>query len=110
MINRTRTFSLAILFAVAGGCAGYITPSGGGGVSADIRFVDRSPPAPRREVRDRAPDRDHVWVAGHWLWQGNDFQWAPGVWVRRESPNRQWVAGRWRHERRGWFWVEGHWR
>jgi hypothetical protein len=108
MISRTRAFSLALLLTAAGACSGYVTP--GGGISAELTFVDRSPPPPRREARDRAPGRDHAWVAGHWQWRGNDYEWVPGAWVRMDTGNRQWVAGQWRHERRGWFWVEGHWR
>ena len=41
----------------------------------------RSPPPPRHERVRRAP-RDHVWQPGHWVWQGTEFYWAKGQWMR----------------------------
>jgi hypothetical protein len=86
-------------------CAGYVGTTG-----VSFTYVDRPPPPVRREIVVTSPGAGHVWVAGHWAYQGNDYVWVSGTWVTLEPSRRSWQPGQWRHDRRGWFWVDGHWR
>ncbi len=104
MDSRTRTFLFGMMFAATSACAGYVTAGG-----ASLTFVDRAPPPARREVRTSSPGSGHVWVGGHWGWQGNDYVWVSGSWMAVEPSHRGGKPG-WQHDRRGWYWVDGHWR
>jgi hypothetical protein len=44
-----------------------------------------APPRPRYEVIPVAPSREHVWVAGHWVWRParHHHVWVPGAWRYR---------------------------
>jgi hypothetical protein len=44
-----------------------------------------APPPPRYEVIPVAPDRAHVWVAGHWVWrpERHEHVWISGGWRSR---------------------------
>jgi len=55
--------------------------------------VTQAPPAPQVEVIPVAPSTNHVWIAGHWHWNG-------GAWV--------WRAGHYEIRRVGWHWVPAH--
>ena len=77
------------------------------------REVRRGPPPPRRERMGRRPPgpRDrHVWRKGHWVYQGNDYVWRPGVYVERPRPRAKWVPDQWVRRRGEWVYIEGHWR
>ena len=39
------------------------------------------PPPPRYESRPRFR-KGHVWVSGHWRWQGHRQVWVPGYWMK----------------------------
>ena len=67
------------------------------------------PPPPNEEVMIPAPSYQHVWVQGHWAWNGG-WVWAPGYWVIPPRPHAVWVSGHWRHHPHGWVWGPGHWR
>ncbi|HSH91347.1 MAG TPA: YXWGXW repeat-containing protein [Ramlibacter sp.] len=54
------------------------------GVPAPI-YVN-APPAPVREYTP-AHRRGHVWVPGHWEWQGNGHVWVQGHFI----PERRWA-------------------
>jgi hypothetical protein len=56
------------------------------------RRAHRAPPAMRVERWERRPG--HVWVTGHWDWNGDDYVW---------------VGGRYERERRGYRWREPRW-
>lgn len=75
-----------------------------------IRYVDREPPPVRYEVAPPPPSPEHVWVAGHWSWDGRAHLWIPGRYLLRPRPRAHWETGRWVRHERGWHWVEGHWR
>lgn len=72
--------------------------------------VVEEPPRERVEVIGVPPSRDHVYVKGHWVRRGRDWDWSPGHWVVRPRHNAQYVPGHWERERGGWVYVEGHWR
>ena len=75
--------------------------------TAEVYYVETSPPPPREEVAVYRPG--FVWVNGHWVRSGSTWRWRPGHY-ERERPDQVYVEGRW--ERRGpsWVWVEGGWR
>lgn len=107
MRNRTwaRTAATAGVLLALMGCSSY-GPELGVGVS----YVDRGPPAYRREYRGNRPGAGMVWVGGYWRWVGRGYDWVPGHWVNVQSGYRSWSPGRWRHSRQGWYWQEGRWR
>jgi hypothetical protein len=78
--------------------------------SAASVVVTIRPPAPRVEVRSASPSASHVWVAGHWKWNGKRWLWVDGSWKRKPAPGSRWVAGHWKRHHGGWLWVPGHWR
>ena len=73
-------------------------------------YVVRKPPPLRVEVISVAPSPSHVWIAGHWGWQGGDYQWVPGHWAVRPHACAVWAPDHWKHTRRGYVWIPGHWR
>jgi hypothetical protein len=65
------------------------------------------PPVPVYEYTP-APRHGHVWVPGHWEWQGNGHVWVQGVHLR-ERPGYyyrqpQWIqhGDRWGYRGGGW--------
>ncbi|MCP3710179.1 hypothetical protein M3I54_24970 [Paraburkholderia sp. CNPSo 3274] len=39
-------------------------------------------PAPRVETPPPAPAQGYAWAKGHYRWEGNQWVWIPGHWVR----------------------------
>ncbi len=82
-----------------------------GTAEARTRVVVRvRPPAARVEVRVARPGPNHVWVGGHWRWNGRSYAWTSGRWVARPHAGAAWVPGHWTSRHGGWIWIEGHWR
>ena len=79
-----------------------------GGCAATVH-VPTPPPAPRAETRGPRPGPRHVWIDGHWNYDGHRYVWVAGRWTAPEKSG-DWVAGRWVKKPRGWVWVPGHWR
>jgi hypothetical protein len=75
-----------------------------------VAYVMRQPPAERVEVISTRPGVEYVWVAGHWGWRRDNYEWISGRWVIPERGFHEWVPGRWERDRGGWFYVEGRWR
>ena len=73
-------------------------------------YVSAAPPPEQYEYAGAAPSDTHVWVSGHWHWNGAAYVWMPGHWMARPSVHAAWVPGHWRRVPRGWAWVPGHWR
>lgn len=73
-------------------------------------LVVEAPPAPRLEFRPAQPGPDHLWIAGHWRWDGSSHVWVAGSWAIRPAPGAVWVYGRWVRRTEGWEWAPGHWR
>jgi hypothetical protein len=55
------------------------------------------PPPVREEVMVPAPSPQHVWIQGHWAWNGR-WVWQPGYWVIPPRPYAKWVPGHWRRQ------------
>jgi hypothetical protein len=49
----------------------------------------------------------HVWVEGHWVWQGDQWVWAPGYWVV-DRPGYVYTQGYWHYDSY-WRWYPGSW-
>jgi hypothetical protein len=74
-----------------------------------VVMVQSVPPPERVEVMAVAPSPNHLWIRGHWAWQGGGWAWMPGHWEVRQV-GHEWVPGHWQHHGNGSYWVEGHWR
>ena len=77
--------------------------------AADAQFVVKIRPAAPVIIRPAAPSPRHVWVAGDYVWRGNQYVWTDGYWAIPAAGHR-WAEGHWKNTRRGWVWVPGHWR
>ncbi len=76
----------------------------------DVILVDREPPPDRVEVKPPPPAVGHVWIPGHWVARGRDFDWVPGHWKPVPRGKSAWAPGHWERRPRGWVWIDGHWR
>ena len=77
-----------------------------------VVVVREAPPPPRREIvveRDR-PSAAHVWIAGHWRYDGRVYVWMPGHWERPPRAHVAWVEPRWERHDGGYIYVGGVWR
>jgi hypothetical protein len=70
-------------------------------------YVESAPPAERTEARPESPSSEHLWIRGHWQWEGR-WVWREGHW-ELHRPRQHWVEGHWIHARRGHYWEAGHW-
>jgi len=71
-------------------------------------YIHTGPPAP---IYERYEYRDgYVWQPGYYRWDGRDYHWVSGRYVRAPRGRAQWVPGYWIEGRRGWYYVDGHWR
>ena len=101
-IAELRLLALAIILAVALGCASSPPPG-------PVYVVDRPPPV-RVEVVPTRPGPAYLWVPGYWRRGPADYVWVSGRYVVPPAHRRAWVPGKWHHARRGWYFVDGHWR
>ncbi|HWP93036.1 MAG TPA: hypothetical protein VNN20_12655 [Thermodesulfobacteriota bacterium] len=67
------------------------------------------PPALRVEEAGPTPSTTHVWIPGHWDWNGYDWVWTAGKWELPPSSSSVWVSGHWKWDGVNWVWVPGHW-
>ena len=75
--------------------------------AAAVVYVRTAPPEPRAEQAP-PPRAGRIWVAGHYQWKHNRYQWVQGTWVRDRrghhysQPN--WVErdGRWAYQPGAW--------
>ena len=73
-------------------------------------IVRQAPPPPREEVIiGTQPSPRHVWVPGHWFWQGA-WVWEPGYWRLAPRHGVVWVPDHWDQRGPNWIWVRGYWR
>ena len=78
---------------------------------SDAQFVVKIRPAlPVIAIRPACPTPRHVWVAGEYVYMGNNYVYKEGYWALPPQTGFRWVEGRWKATRRGWRWIPGHWR
>jgi len=77
------------------------------GCSSEV-VVRAAPPPERVEVVGVAPSPNHIWIKGHWVWNGREYIWEPGRWELRQA-GHVWVEGHWTPRSGGFVWVEGRW-
>jgi hypothetical protein len=71
--------------------------------------IPMGPPPPRRvEMAPRQPGYGYVWIDGDWIWNGQQYLWAPGRW-EAPRPGMIWVAPRWQPFGARVRWRPGHW-
>jgi len=76
---------------------------------SNAQIVVKKPRRPAVIIKKpNAPKKNHVWVAGHWKWDGNKYVWVKGHW-KKTKPGHVWVAGHWAKVKTGYKWVPGHW-
>jgi hypothetical protein len=73
-----------------------------------IRLGHTAPPRLRHERIPPRPNRNAVWLAGSWDWQGNQWVWIPGRWERGEHQGT-WVKARYVREGGEWRYEPAHW-
>lgn len=52
--------------------------------------------------------RDPYWIAGHWIWKNNLWEWIEGRWVERPRPGLIWINSRYIGGPRQ-IWQTGYW-
>jgi hypothetical protein len=99
MIRRLALPVVLALSAVLSGC-----------VEEDrVAYVQSVPPPEAAEVVAVAPTPDHVFIRGHWEWNGTRYVFKRGRYIRRPHDYAVWVEGHWQNTDRGWYWQGGHW-
>ncbi len=75
----------------------------------EVIRVQVAPPAPQVEVIPVAPSAQHVWISGHWRWDGARYVWNGGHWdLRRDG--YVWSPAHWVQEPSGsWIFRSGQW-
>jgi hypothetical protein len=67
------------------------------------------PPAPIYErVPPPPPSPVYVWHPGYYHWNGRQYVWVRGLYVREAHPHGRWVAEHYKKGRDGWYVVPGH--
>jgi hypothetical protein len=99
---------VACLAGALGACASPPPPPPPPGVV----YVRSGPPVEVVETAPVQPSPDHVWIRGHYRWDGvaNAYAWVPGHWQVHPAGYTRWVPGHWYARNGAWYWVEGHWR
>ena len=72
------------------------------------RYAPSAPPAPRYEVRTRAPSARHFWVNGHWSHNGREWVWIGGHWNTQRA-GYTYVSPHWNREHGHYRFMHGHW-
>jgi hypothetical protein len=71
--------------------------------------VRYAPPVEERvEVAPPAPSAEHIWVRGHWYWNGDQYVWQPGHYEVRRVGYR-WVPAHYENRGGVYYYVQGHW-
>jgi hypothetical protein len=70
--------------------------------------VRTKPPAERVEVIGVAPSPAHVWIKGHWHWNGGEWVWNPGRYELGRAGFR-WVPPQYVERGGAFYFVAGHW-
>jgi hypothetical protein len=70
--------------------------------------VQKAPPAEVVEVQTAAPSAEHVWIKGHWHWNGADWQWVRGHWETRRV-GYVWIPAHYEQRGGSYAYVPGYW-
>jgi hypothetical protein len=70
--------------------------------------VKTKPPVERVEVIPVAPSPAHVWIKGHWHWNGGEWVWNPGRY-EVAKPGLHWVPAQYVERGGAFYYVGGHW-
>ena len=75
------------------------------------QVVEIRPAVKKTIVYRSAVKTDHVWVTGHWKWNGRkrNYVWIQGSYVKARQ-GRIWIDGHWVRVRGGWVWNSGYWK
>jgi hypothetical protein len=71
--------------------------------------IQVAPPVPRVEVIPMAPSPRHVWVPGHWGWNGARHIWVGGYHDVPPYRGYTWIPSQWVNEGGYWVYRQGHW-
>jgi hypothetical protein len=70
----------------------------------------QKPPSPGgADAMSAQPSPNHVWIAGHWHWNGGQYTWVAGKWELPPIENAVWVAPHWDSNGNGYVLTEGFW-
>lgn len=72
-------------------------------------MVTEAPPALQQETVQVRPTPNHVWVAGHWSWRVNRYEWVPGQWELPPSQGAVWIPPYYEREGNVYKFYEGYW-
>lgn len=50
-----------------------------------------------------------MWMPGYWGWDGEDYYWVPGTWLRPPRPRVFWTPGYWAWRGGAFAWSAGYW-
>ena len=96
-MKRVRTLRLAaslVLTSTLGGCVYYRWPYGNTTPQWDSsirwsewnhydrKYAGHEPPLTLIDMVPDSPGSDFVWIAGHWRWQNDNFEWVKGSWEK----------------------------
>lgn len=77
---------------------------------ATAQIVVKVRPAQPKVVvaRPKKTRSGHIWIAGHWRYNGNRYVWQKATWVKART-GHNWIAGTWETCNGGYRWVAGYW-
>jgi hypothetical protein len=70
--------------------------------------VQTAPPPVQVEVVPVAPSARHVWIAGHWHWNGVRWVWLRGRYTMGRVGMR-WVPAHYANRGGAYVYIGGHW-
>jgi hypothetical protein len=73
-----------------------------------VVYVRVAPPEPR-EQHTPPPRAGKTWVAGHYQWKNNRYQWVQGTWVR-DRRGHYYSQPSWVEQDGRWAYQPGTWR
>jgi hypothetical protein len=69
--------------------------------------VQSAPPPEQPEVIPVAPSTEHIWIRGHWHWNGG-WVWQPGHYEIRRVGLR-WIPAHYDQRGPAFYYIPGHW-
>jgi hypothetical protein len=77
-----------------------------------VVYAPTRPPPNRTEyLPSTKPSADARWIGGHYVWQGNDWQWIDGHYEAPPFPGATYSPGYYSYKGPyGYRWVGGYWK